>query len=142
MQILEMTEVDQYIDCVNNNVDEITKLFRDLLISVTNFFRDAEAFDALATVVIPRLFEQRNAHSGIRIWVPGCATGEEVYSLAILIREYLDSTHTQCRVQIFATDIDENALQVARAGRYPAPLLEHLSPERLQRFSPVTMPVL
>ena len=109
-------------------------LFRDLLIKVTSFFRDAEAFEALASLVIPRLFEGRGASDAVRIWAPGCATGEEVYSIAILLREYMTTLRAPPRVTIFATDIDEPALAVARAGRYPELLLEGVSPERRARF--------
>ena len=93
--------------------DEMQLLFRDLLIGVTNFFRDAAAFEALSGAVIPKLFEGKGANDTLRIWVPACATGEEVYSLAILTREYMDTLRTPPKVQIFATDIDEAALGVA-----------------------------
>jgi len=114
--------------------DEATALFRDLLINVTSFFRDPEAFDALQTMVIPRLFEGRGAADTVRVWAPGCATGEEVISIAIMLREHMDTMRTPPRVTIFATDIDEDALAVARAGCYPAPMLEGVSPERRKRF--------
>ena len=89
-------------------------LFRDLLIGVTNFFRDPEAFAALAELVVPGLLEGKGASDTVRIWVPGCATGEEAYSLAILMREHLDTTRSPAKVQIFATDIDEPAGYRAR----------------------------
>ena len=113
---------------------EVGALFRDLLINVTNFFRDAEAFACLAELVIPRLFEGRGADATVRIWVPGCSTGEEVYSIAILVREHMDTLSARPLVQIFATDIDDHALAVARAGRYPEALLDSVSPERRTRF--------
>ncbi len=103
---------------------EAQSLFRDLLINVTNFFRDADAFKALGEIVVPRLFEGRTASDTVRIWIPGCATGEEVYSVGILLREHMDTLTEIPRVQIFATDIDEPAIAVARAGRYPETLLE------------------
>jgi len=135
MQVLQIAQLADYVQHLRNNTDEVTHLFRDLLIGVTNFFRDPEAFDVLATTVIPKLFESRSAvNNNIRIWVPGCATGEEVYSLAILFREYLDKHRLSTRVQIFATDIDDAAIQVARAGRYPAGLLGSVSPSRLKNF--------
>ena len=90
---------------------------------MTGFFRDADAFDALATQVIPRLFEGRGASDAVRVWVPGCATGEEVFSIAMLLREHMDTMRNVPRVTIFATDIDEPTLAVARAGRYPEGLL-------------------
>ena len=109
-------------------------LFRDLLIGVTTFFRDAAAFDAVEQVVVPRLFEGKSAGDHVRVWVPGCATGEEAYSLAILLREHMDALSSPPKVQVFATDIDESAIGTARAGRYPATLLAGLSEERRSRF--------
>jgi two-component system, chemotaxis family, CheB/CheR fusion protein len=134
MQVLQMTSLDHYLQRLREDPEEVTLLFRDLLIGVTNFFRDPGAFDALATMVIPSLFENKGAADSVRVWVPGCATGEEVYSIAILLREHMDTLRAAPKVQIFATDIDEQALSVARLGRYPAPLMEHVSPQRLKRF--------
>ena len=85
-------------------------------------------------VVVPRLFEGKGARDHVRVWVPGCATGEEAYSLAILLREHMDGLNDLPKVQVFATDIDEPAIGTARAGRYPATLLDGLSPERRDRF--------
>ena len=114
--------------------EEAMLLFRDLLIGVTTFFRDAGAFAAVKQVVLPRLFEGKGAADQVRVWVPGCATGEEAYSLAILLREHMDGLSDLPKVQVFATDIDEPAIGTARAGRYPATLLDGLSPERRDRF--------
>ncbi|MGX9965417.1 CheR family methyltransferase [Roseomonas sp. F4] len=108
-------------------------MFQDLLIGVTSFFRDPDAFAALAERVIPRLFEGRGADEAVRVWVPGCATGEEAYSLAMLLRDYMDAHPGGPRAQVFATDIDEPALAVARRGRYPAALLSSLSPAQVAR---------
>ncbi|WP_158743931.1 CheR family methyltransferase [Acidisphaera sp. L21] len=134
MQVVHLGTLQAYIARLQQDTTEANALFRDLLINVTNFFRDSEAFDNLATLVIPRLFEGRGADDAVRVWVPGCATGEEVYSIAILLREHMATLATLPRVQIFATDIDEHALAVARAGRYPAALLDSVSQERRQRF--------
>jgi two-component system, chemotaxis family, CheB/CheR fusion protein len=134
MQIIRLTRVEDYVERLRQDGDEVTALFRDLLINVTNFFRDAGAFETLKTQVLPRLLEGRGAGDTIRVWVPGCATGEEVYSLAMLMREVMDGMRTVPRVQIFATDIDDLALNVARAGRYPEALLDTVSPERRKRF--------
>lgn len=134
MQVLQLKSLADYIEVLESNGDEVTNLFRDLMISVTNFFRDPDAFAALEETVIPRLFEGRGPTDTVRIWVPGCATGEEVYSLAILMREQMDKLSNGPRVQIFATDIDEPALSVARAARYPKALLEGVTPERRSRF--------
>ncbi|KQO66327.1 chemotaxis protein CheR [Methylobacterium sp. Leaf87] len=122
---------DSYLKLLRSNPAEVGMLFRDLLIGVTNFFRDAAAFEALATHVIPKLFDERAANDVVRIWVPACSTGEEVYSLAILLREHMLTLDEPPRVQIFATDIDERALTVARTSRYPTAYLSAVSPERI-----------
>ncbi len=109
-------------------------LFRDLLIRVTSFFRDEETFAVLEAKVIPRLFEAKKADDTVRLWVPGCATGEEAYSLAILLREHMDKLKGAPKVQLFATDIDDSSIATARLGRYPATLLDGLADERRKRF--------
>ena len=135
MQVRQLDTIDAYLAMLSEEPQEVGALFRDLLINVTSFFRDTEAFESLAQTVIPQLFEGRGAGDTIRIWVPGCATGEEVYSLAVLMREHMATLAGGApRVQVFATDIDEHALAVARAGCYPAALLDGVSPERRQRF--------
>jgi two-component system CheB/CheR fusion protein len=134
MQVLLLSELGDYVKRLRAEANEVNLLFRDLLIGVTDFFRDKDAFAALEDQVVPRLFTGKGANDSVRIWVPGCATGEEVYSLAILVREQLDKLRSKPKVQIFATDIDENALTIARGGRYPGNLLDGVTPERLQRF--------
>jgi two-component system CheB/CheR fusion protein len=134
MQVRQIGTLETYCGLLRRDHDEVTALFRDLLISVTNFFRDSDAFAALEAQVIPKICENRDARNPVRIWVPACTTGEEVYSLAILIREYLDRESIVAPVQIFATDIDDPALAVARQGRYPEQLLRQVSPDRLARF--------
>ena len=134
MQVLQLNEIEAYIARVEAVPEEATQLFRDLLISVTSFFRDSDAFAALQKEVIPVLFSERAPAESIRIWVPGCATGEEAYSLAIVLLEQARTLQEAPDVKIFATDIDEDALAIARAGRYPAALLEAVSPERRERF--------
>jgi two-component system, chemotaxis family, CheB/CheR fusion protein len=134
MQVLQISGLKQYVALLRDNPEEVTLLFRDLLIGVTNFFRDPGAFETLEKTIIPTLFEGKGASDSVRVWVPGCATGEEVYSLAILLREHMETLRATPKVQVFATDIDEHALVVARTGRYPEPLLEHVSKARLKRF--------
>src|SRR5215469_13161492 len=134
MQVLQIPSLEAYADRLRQDASEINTLFRDLLIGVTNFFRDTKAFEALEQVVMPRLFEGKGPADTIRVWVPGCATGEEVYSLAIMLREQSEQSRSRVKVQIFATDIDEAALGVARTGRYPDTLLQGVSKERLERF--------
>ncbi|MFK0276219.1 CheR family methyltransferase [Ensifer sp. NPDC090286] len=134
LQVRQLHSLDGYIELLRSEPDEVSNLFKDLLINVTNFFRDEDAFRLLEQQIVPKLFEGKSANDAVRIWVPGCATGEEVYSIAIQIREHLDKIQVAPKVQIFASDIDEPALAVARAARYPATLLEGLSDERRRRF--------
>ena len=134
MQILQIPSLPAYVDRLREDPGEVNTLFRDLLIGVTNFFRDTKAFEALQQLVMPRLFEGKGPSDTIRVWVPGCATGEEVYSLAILLREQAEQSRSRAKIQVFATDIDEAALAVARAGRYPDTLLQGVSKDRLERF--------
>ncbi|AJY47277.1 CheR family methyltransferase [Martelella endophytica] len=135
MQLKNIEKIDDYLDFFQKEKEEVDAFYRDLLINVTSFFRDARAFEILASDVLPRIFKSKGASDSVRIWVPGCATGEEVYSIAILVREYLNAHDgPKPRIQIFATDIDEDALTIARAGRYPEILLEGVSAERRRRF--------
>lgn len=134
MQVLGIATAEAYVDRLRDDSKEVTALFRDLLINVTAFFRDAESFESLRKDVIPKLFEGRGADETVRVWVPGCATGEEVYSIAMLMHEHMQTLKAVPRVQIFATDIDEHALAVARAARYPTPLLDGVSEARRKRF--------
>ena len=134
MKVNQSKTLEAYLEFLRQTPQEAGALFRDLLISVTDFFRDPDAFEALSRQVIPQLLEGRGVADTVRVWVPGCATGEEVYSLAILLREQMDKMDLPPRVQLFATDIDERALGVARAARYPAALLDSVTPERRERF--------
>ncbi|MDB5383423.1 MAG: chemotaxis protein CheR [Rhodospirillales bacterium] len=134
MDVAGLSSIEAYIERLEQQPVEVAALFRDLLINVTSFFRDAEAFRSLAELVIPKLFENRGADDSVRIWVPGCATGEEVFSIGILLREHMDTLSVVPRVQIFATDIDEKSLTIARAARYPVALLDGVTQERLDRF--------
>ncbi len=133
MQVVGL-DARAYADRLHHDPAEVMLLFRDLLIGVTSFFRDTETFTAVEQAVLPRLFAGRGGDSAVRIWVPGCATGEEAYSLAIMVREYLDTLQAPPPAQVFATDIDEVAIGIARGGRYPAMLLRDVPPARLERF--------
>jgi two-component system, chemotaxis family, CheB/CheR fusion protein len=134
MQVTQHATIQGYLERLRQEPQEVNTLFRDLLINVTNFFRDTDAFESLANSIVPKLFEGRGADDTVRIWVPGCSTGEEVFSIAILLREYMDKLSALPQVQVFATDIDDRALTVARAARYPEALLDSVSPERRKRF--------
>ena len=134
MQIHRLRRADEYVERLRTNKDEVAALFKELLIGVTQFFRDPEAFDALSRLVLSELFANRPPTDPVRIWVPGCATGEEAYTLAMMVRERLDQISNPPEVQIFATDINERALTTARQGTYPASIAEDVSPDRLKRF--------
>ena len=134
MQVLQVPSVVGYVARLRNDAKEAEQLFRDLLIGVTHFFRDPHAFEALAQEVIPRVVEHAGPEGTIRCWTPGCATGEEAYSVAMLLKEEITRRDYRNRVQIFAGDIDDEALDFARAGRYPEGVAEHVTPERLERF--------
>ncbi|HWB51581.1 MAG TPA: chemotaxis protein CheB [Stellaceae bacterium] len=134
MQVLDLHDIDRYIARLREDHSEVAQLFRDLLIGVTAFFRDKEAFDTLAEKVIPRLFAGKGAADTIRVWVPGCSTGEEVYSIAILLLEHMAGLKNRPIVQCFATDIDEAAIAAARAAAYPITMLREVGPERIDRY--------
>jgi len=125
---------NDYIDVLRRTPDEIDALFKDLLIGVTEFFRDAEAWNVLETEVIAPLVEAKPRGEAIRVWVPGCATGEEAYALAMLLLEGLKQAGKRCPVQVFATDTNEDTLQIGRNGIYPTGVATRIPPERLRRF--------
>lgn len=133
MTINQVEDIKDYVAFILNNPVELTTLYRELLIGVTSFFRDQEAFDFIAANVLPELF--RNASSReIRFWVAGCSTGEEAYSLAILARECLEQQGNSHDVKIFATDIDRDAIHYAAAGSYPESIAADLSPRILSKY--------
>ena len=134
MMLLRIESLEDYCAVLDGDPVELAALYQDFLIRVTEFFRDPAAFDALPQYVLPILCEGRSTKQPIRIWVPGCATGEEVYSVAITLLEYLGEGPPPMPVQIFGTDVSEAALQKARAGVYPANALHDVSAERLERF--------
>ena len=133
MSINQVEDIKDYVNYILGNPAELTTLYRELLIGVTSFFRDQEAFDHLATQVLPELF--RNATSReIRFWVAACSTGEEAYSLAILARECMDQLGVSHDIKIFATDIDRDAIHYAAAGSYPESIAADLSPRILSKY--------
>ncbi|TAE54275.1 MAG: PAS domain-containing protein, partial [Nostocales cyanobacterium] len=134
MKINNITDIKEYALYVENNPVEVKKLFQDLLITVTSFFRDPEAFKILAEKVFPVLLEKRKRDDTIRIWVTGCSTGEEAYSLAISLIEFLSLQSFNIPIQIFATDVNEVLIEKARIGIYNTNQIEGVSPERLARF--------
>jgi len=124
----------QYLRFVQSNPSELDALFQELLIGVTSFFRDLQAFEVLVDKGLPSLVKGKPEGATLRMWVAGCSTGEEAYSLAILLREYLTQQKLRLTVQIFASDLDSRAIETARAGLYPVGIAGDLTPERLQRF--------
>ncbi len=126
--------LEEYVHLLREEPDEVQALFHDLLISVSNFFRDPEAFGTLERDVVPALFEGKGPDDAVRGWVAGCATGEEVYSLAILLSEHAATLASPPRIQLFATDIDENACNLAREALYAETIAEDVSAQRLERF--------
>ena len=124
----------EYLDLLGKDAKEANLLTNDLLIGVTQFFRDPETFEHLGLHVLPHIIAANGADEGVRIWVPGCASGEEAYSLGILLREQLAQLSPAPHVLIFASDIDVEAIAEARQARYPADIAEHVSSGRLARF--------
>ncbi len=139
MVVHKIEKLKDYLRLIGKRPEELEDLYHDLLIHVTGFFREPEAFEALRKHVYPKLFEARKPDNPIRVWVAGCSTGEEAYSIAITLLEYLWS-HTRnlsqaaMAIQIFATDISDTALERARAGMYPEAAVSEISPDRLKRF--------
>jgi two-component system CheB/CheR fusion protein len=134
MQVHRKETLGSYHRFLREHVEEAQALFDELLISVTTFFRDPAAWEALREQVIPRLFEEQGPDASLRVWVPGCATGEEAYSMAILLIEEAERRSTWPKIQVFASDLDEGALATAREGCYPAAIEADVSEERLRRF--------
>lgn len=134
MRLRQISDPRHYLDVLNHENAEVQALFQDLLIGVTQFFRDASEFELLAREAFPALMRTKNWGDKLRIWALGCSTGEEAYSLAILALEQLEALDAPPSVQIFATDIDERALTTARAGRFSTVIEEQIAPARLARW--------
>jgi two-component system, chemotaxis family, CheB/CheR fusion protein len=134
MQVTRSDSPNTYYDVLRDNPDEAQALLGDLLISVTSFFRDKEAFQTLELQVIPQLFHGKLSDRAIRVWVPGCATGEEAYSVAMLLLEQASRQDIRPTIQVFGSDIDAKALSTARDGQYPAAIEADVTEERLRRF--------
>jgi two-component system CheB/CheR fusion protein len=134
MTLLRMDQLKDYMVYLRTNPSEITSLYQDLLINVTSFFRDKETTEYLKKELLPKIIKTKSSTDPIRIWVPACSTGEEAYSIAMLAVEALGENHSNIRVQIFATDLSENAIHKARLGIYSKDDVAGISPARLQRF--------
>ncbi len=136
MSVHQIPKIPQYVKYLQENPSEIEFLFKEMLIGVTSFFRDPPAWEKLEAAVLPRLVKHRSKGSVLRVWAAGCSTGEEAYSLAIVFNEALEKTKLKpaCKLQIFATDIDKDAVERARSGVYPANIAADVSSVRLHRF--------
>ncbi|WP_320826560.1 chemotaxis protein CheB [Reinekea sp.] len=133
MSVNQIKSISAYVTFLQKTNTEVTALFRELLIGVTSFFRDTSAFSCLEEIAIPKIIAIQAKNRNIRIWVPACSTGEEAYSIAILLKEKLDTLQITMSVQIFATDIDQSAIEVARNGVYPGTIIAGLTDKRLTR---------
>ncbi|HNW78730.1 MAG TPA: chemotaxis protein CheB [Candidatus Competibacteraceae bacterium] len=134
MAVQQIEQIEDYYQYLRRMPMEVNLLAGEFLIGVTEFFRNPEAFETLGQLALPPLFTARPPEEPIRVWVPACASGEEAYSIAILLYEYQEATHNIYPVQIFATDLDRAAIGRARLGHYPLGIAAHLSPERLEHF--------
>lgn len=135
MSVHQIKSMSNYATFLRENPNEIDLLFKELLINVTNFFRDPEAFEHLRERAIIPILRERNGKGTVRVWVPGCSSGEEVYSIAILFRECMEQDPgLTIKIQMYGTDIDQDAISTARQGIYPANIAADVSPERLQRY--------
>lgn len=134
VEILRLQDLPEYVDLLRNDAGELDRLYQDLLIGVTQFFRDPEAFQALETEVLPRIIESLKPNEELRVWCAGCATGEEPYSLAMLISEAFAKLDRAPRIKILATDVHQRSLDFASAGIYSEDRLSNVSPARLERY--------
>jgi two-component system CheB/CheR fusion protein len=134
MAVHQLDHMGTYFRFLTERQAEVQVLFKDLLIGVTSFFRDPQAFEILAKRVIPRLLEQKQVDAPLRIWVPGCSTGEEAVSIAVLMEEAVSKSNRHCDVQIFATDLDPDAIEYARAGKYTGNIVADVPAELLEKY--------
>jgi two-component system CheB/CheR fusion protein len=134
MSVHQITSAKDYLKYVQSNLHELDQLFAELLIGVTSFFRDAESFDLFSASAIPRVLAGKPEDDVLRAWIAGCSTGEEAYTVAMLLREHMDNASVRYSAQIFATDLDSEAIEFARAGIYPESIASDVSPKRLERF--------
>jgi two-component system CheB/CheR fusion protein len=134
MTLHQIENVANYVAYLRDNPSEVKILFKDLLIRVTRFFRDPEAFELLKKDILPDLFKRTGEEYPLRVWVPGCSTGEEAYSMAIALHEYISEHDPACKIQVFATDIDSESIETARSGIYPDSISADISQERMKRY--------
>lgn len=134
LQIHDLDDMTAYLELLREKPEEVQSLVHNLLINVTNFFRDKKAFEALEKSVVPRLLQGKKGGDQVRIWTAGCASGEEAYSMAILFAEAAHEMPDPPKIQVFASDVDDDAIEAARQGRFVEAIATDVSPERLKRF--------
>lgn len=134
MNVHQLDKVSDYLELIKENPKETTILFKELLINVTSFFRDLDAFKSFEENITSEVLDNKFDGETVRIWVPGCSTGEEVYSIAMILQEYMDKSGKNFEVQLFGTDIDEDAIETARNATYPSTIVTEVNEERLHRF--------
>lgn len=134
MIVHKIESLAEYEEYLRATPGEIEALYQDVLINVTSFFRNSQAFEVLAEKVFPKLLADRTRHEAVRIWTLGCSTGEEAYSLAMLFAECAEAAKNSARLQLFASDLNASAIEKARAGCYPRSISHDVSPERLRKF--------
>ncbi|MFN0107204.1 MAG: chemotaxis protein CheB [Bryobacteraceae bacterium] len=133
MAVHHVEQASEYLEFLQQTPAEADALFRDFLIGVTSFFREMDAFHTLETLALPQIFAGKAAGASIRVWVPGCSSGEEAYSIAMLLQEQMELVQKNFQLQVFATDIDASAIEAARSGIYPASIAADITPGRLAR---------
>jgi two-component system CheB/CheR fusion protein len=134
MALNHIDQISDYVRYLEQKPDEIIALYKDMLITVTSFFRDAEAFEILGRKVLPELLKSKQDGESVRVWIAGCGTGEEAYSMVILLAEAMTNLKKRLEIQVFATDLDSEGIERARTGLYPESIAADVSAERLQRF--------
>lgn len=134
ISVNQLDNIENYLNLILQSPVEINTLYQELLIGVTKFFRDAEVFTTVEDKVIPSIFSSKKGNESLRVWVAGCSTGEEAYSLAIMLDEYANANHLNIDIKIFATDIDKNSIEFASAGIYPESIVADVSEMRLKRY--------
>jgi two-component system CheB/CheR fusion protein len=135
MSELKISDMNEYLGYLNSNPDQVKSIAQDFLINVTQFFRDTEAFDTIREKIIPSIFENKTAKDTIKVWSVACSSGEEAYSLAILFHEYMEKNNRlECTVKIFATDIDQETLEIGSKGIYPRSIIESVSGQRIAKY--------
>ncbi len=134
ISVHQFDTIDDYMKLIVDSPTEVNILYKELLIGVTKFFRDPEAFDILKNKVIPNIFKKKKSNESIRVWVTACSTGEEAYSLAIMFKEFMEQENFTGDVKIFATDIDKDSIEYASTGIYPESIVTDVSDERLKKY--------